>query len=309
MIQRLRPIALLAAALLLGSVVMWAAPRARASSAPALTAAYSVKQVTLRTVDGVLLDGILYQPAAHPHPAAFLLVHGFGGNFYEAFFPPLAQAVARQGYVCLALNMRDHDTGPKVSDFRDNEADIAAGAAYLRKLGFPKLVLLGHSMGTNRVLYFHAATRDSGTLATVLVAGPGNLFQWNVWQFGQEKAQTTVSEALKLQAAGQEQQLMLVDLGPLGKALYTARYLLSLRGPDARSDPYKNIQNVSNPILIVQGTADRLVEQGIADRLKRAAKPGVRVDLIYLDGADHAFKGQEAVLAQRILAWLKDVVP
>ena len=51
----------------------------------------------------------------------------------------------------------------------------------------------------------------------------------------------------------------MVDLGPIGKALYTARYLLSIRGPDRRSNPYTNLAKVKNPILIVQGTADKLV--------------------------------------------------
>ncbi len=152
-------------------------------------------------------------------------------------------------------------------------------------------------------------SRDPTIAATLLVSGPGNLFDWNVWQLGREKAQASVDEALKMQATGHEQQLMLVDLGPLGKALYTPRYLLSLRGPKARSDPYQNIQRLKNPILVVQGTADKLVELSTADRLKRAATSSLRVDLISFEAADHSFRGQEAILAQRILAWLKETAP
>jgi fermentation-respiration switch protein FrsA (DUF1100 family) len=164
-------------------------------------------------------------------------------------------------------------------------------------------------MGTNRVLYYQAVTGDPSVVATVLVSGPGNLFEWNVWQFGRKKAQATVEEALTIETAGQVNQLMLVDLGPLGKALYTPRYLLSLRGPNARSDPYQNIQKVTNPILIVQGKADKLIEPDIGERLRRAATHSTPADSIYLEGADHAFKNQEAVLAERILAWLKKVAP
>jgi pimeloyl-ACP methyl ester carboxylesterase len=295
--------------LLLASFALGASFRPRPSSALASAAACSVEQVALRTTDGVVLQGILYRPTAHPRPIAFLLVHGFAANFYEAYFPSLALALAGQGYACLALNMRDHDAGPKVSDFADNEADIASAAAYLRELGHPKLALLGQSMGANRVLYYQAARRDPGIVATLLVAAPGNLFEWNVWQFGREKAQGTVDEALALQKAGREQQLMVIDLGPLGKALYTPRYLLSLRGPNARSDPYNNIQKVTNPILIVQGKADKLIDPGIAERLRRAGTSSARVNVIYLDGADHAFKNHEAVLNERILTWLQDVAP
>jgi pimeloyl-ACP methyl ester carboxylesterase len=279
------------------------------ASARTPKAAYSVEQVAVTTRDGVVLDGVLYRPVAKPRPSAILLVHGYGSNFYSEYFPELAQAAAEQGYASLTLNMRDHDAGPKMSDFADNEADIAAGVAYLRTRGHLRLVLLGQSMGTNRALYYQAATGDPNIVATVLVAGPGNLFEWNAWQFGRKKAQATVDEALAMQAAGQENQLMLVDLGPLGKALYTPRYLLSLRGPKARSDPYQNVQKLTDPILIIRGTADKLVEPGIAERLRRAAAHSARVDLIDLDGADHGFKKHEGVLAQRILAWLKEVAP
>jgi pimeloyl-ACP methyl ester carboxylesterase len=297
------------ATLLLLSGATWTALSSGQSQAPAPASPCSVEQVALRTADGLILNGVVYHPAATPRPFAILLVHGFGSNFYNEYFPLFARTAAEHGYATLALNMRDHDTGPKVSDFLDNEADIAAGLAYLRNLGHPKLVLLGQSMGTNRVLYYQASTSDPSVAATVLIAGPGNLFEWNVWQFGRKKAQAIVDEALTIQAAGHEQQLMLVDLGPLGKSLYTARYLLSLRGPKARSDPYQNIQKVTNPILIVQGTADKLVDPGTATRLKRAATSSPKADLISIDGANHSYRGQEVVLAQRILAWLKEAAP
>jgi pimeloyl-ACP methyl ester carboxylesterase len=272
-------------------------------------ATYSVHQVAVTARDGIALDGILYQPTARHRPAALLLVHGYGSNFYNGYFPQLAQAAAEQGYASLALNMRDHDTGPKVSDFTDNEADIAAGVAYLHQLNYSRLVLLGQSMGTNRVLYYQASTSDPSIVATVLVAGPGNLFDWNAWQFGRKKAQATVDEALAIEAAGQEKQLMLVDLGPLGKALYSPRYLLSLRGPNAQSDPYRNIQKVAVPILIVRGTADKLVEPGVAERLRDSAKHSTRVDLEEVDGADHGFRKQEGALIQHVLGWLEKVAP
>ncbi len=305
----LKPVTSFAVTLFLVSAATWAAISSRHSPAPAPTPACSVEQVALPSAGGAMLDGVLYRPVVKPRSIAILLVHGFGSNFYSAYFPLFARTAAEQGYVSLALNMRDHDTGPKVSDFVDNEADISTGLAYLRRMGHSKLVLLGQSMGTNRVLYYQAATGDSTIGATVLVSGPGNLFEWNVWQLGRKYAQATVDEALTLQSAGHEQQLMLVDLGPLGKALYTARYLLSLRGPNARSDPYQNIRKVIDRILIIQGTADRLIEPGVAERLQRAATSSSKADLIYIEGADHSFKNHEAVLAQRVLAWLKEVAP
>jgi pimeloyl-ACP methyl ester carboxylesterase len=291
-----------------GVVLLYALAAAGLATQPAKPAVM-LEQVRLKTADGVALDGVVYRPAGKPGPVALMLVHGFGGNFYGAYFPYLGQAAAQQGILALALNMRDHDTGPKTSDFTDNRSDVATGVEYLHTQGAGKVVLLGQSMGTNRVLFYQAASGDPTIAATVLVSGPGNLFQWNVWQFGKKKAQETVDVALRMQAEDRGRELMLVDLGPLGKALYTPRYLVSLRGPNARSDPYQNIQKVKNPILILQGKSDKLIEPEIAERLRKAAANNIKVDAMYVEGADHGFSLQHAVLAERVLTWIKSVLP
>ena len=280
---------------------------AQAPPAPVpATGACSSELVTLRTADGVRLQGIVFH-APKPRPSAMLLVHGYAGTFYGAYFAKLGEAAAKAGYDTLSLNMRDHDAGPKKSSFNDNQADIAAGAAYLRQLSHKRLVLLGQSMGTNRVLYYQAASGDPDIAATILVSGPGDLFDWNVWQFGKEKAQAQVDEALKLQQAGREEELMMVDLGPLGKALYTARYLLSMRGPDRRSNPYPNLAKVKNPVLIVQGTADKLIAPDIGKRLQAAAGP--TAVLATIEGAEHGFDNHEPELIGKILGWLNTLAP
>lgn len=283
----------------------WAAARAEPARVSA-GAPCSTEMVTLSASDGTHLQGIVFR-VAKPNAAALLLVHGYGGNFYEAYFPKLAEAAAQAGYETLALNMRDHDAGPKKSSFADNKADIAAAAAYLRQLGHKRLVLLGQSMGTNRVLYYEAASSDPDIAATILVSSPGDLFEWNVWQFGKEKAQAAVDAALNLRRAGREEELMLVDLGPLGKALYTARYLLSLRGPERLSNPYVNVALVKNPILIVQGGNDRLIPPDVGKRLQMAAGPAAT--LATIEGAGHGFENYESSLSEKVLGWLNKVAP
>jgi pimeloyl-ACP methyl ester carboxylesterase len=266
------------------------------------------EQLVLRTEDGVRLHGVLYR-AATPRKTALLLVHGFGGEFYGGYFTSLSQAAAREGYTTAAVNMRDHGGGAKTSDFTDNRPDLAAATAYLRQQGFTRLVLLGQSMGTNRVLFYQAATADPNIAATVLIAGPGDLFEWNVRQLGRDKAQATVDEALKLRAAGRDGELMLIEMGPLGKQLYTPQYLLSMRGPQRKSNPYENIARVKNRVLIIRGTADKTVPADIAQRLQKSANPASRAEVIEIQGAAHGFAGHEAQVADAVLGWLKKVAP
>ncbi|HYA63779.1 MAG TPA: alpha/beta fold hydrolase [Candidatus Sulfotelmatobacter sp.] len=296
--------------LLHATLVLWAPwALAQVPASPISTSgACSSELVTLRAADGVRLQGIVFR-ASKPRENALLLIHGYAGNFYEAYFPKFADAAVHAGYDTLALNMRDHDAGPKKYSFTDNQADIAAGVAYLHELGHKRLILLGQSMGTNRVLYYQAASGDKDIAATVLVSGPGDLFEWNVWQFGREKAQATVDEALKLQQGGRQEELMLVDLGPIGKALYTARYLLSLRGPDRLSNPYQNLAKIKNPILIVQGAADKLIPKDVGRRLQMAAPTDSAPLLVSIEGAGHSFENYESVLSDKVVGWLNTVAP
>jgi RNA polymerase sigma-70 factor (ECF subfamily) len=59
-----------------------------------------------------------------------------------------------------------------------------------------------------------------------------------------------LAEAHGWMQEGRGAELMQIDLGPLGKALYSARHLVSLRGPETRSAPFQNIAKVRVPILM-----------------------------------------------------------
>jgi pimeloyl-ACP methyl ester carboxylesterase len=158
------------------------------------------------------------------------------------------------------------------------------------------------------VLHVAAEARDPRLRALVLVAGPGNAFEWNVRLFGKERATAVLEEAQRLQAAGRGRELMLVDLGPLGRALYSADHLVSLRGPATRSDPYRNVASVTVPVLVVHAGADRLVDPDVARRLRAAATAAPRADLLEVPGADHAFSRHQATLADAVERWLADAL-
>ena len=260
--------------------------------------------VQIQTEDGVSLAGLLRQPEQEGSRAGVVMVHGYGGNFYSDVMSFLPRALAARGVTTLAVNMRDHDLDPKRNRFEESRLDIAAAVNYLARRGPGPLLLYGHSMGTNRVLYYLAATRDPRVTAAILAGPPGNLFEWNAKMFGRDHACRVVSEAQDLVAAGQGDQWMLVDLGPLGKALYTANHLVSLRGPQTLSDPFRNIAQVTRPVLVVHGLADRLADPVVANELRRNAPQAEQVTVSLIPGADHSFRGHEKALEEVISTWL-----
>ena len=260
--------------------------------------------ICIKTEDGISLTGLLYQPQQGEIRAGVVMIHGYGGNFYTDVMSFLPQSLAARGMAALAINMRDHDLGPKRDRFEESRLDIAAAVNELARRGIRPIFLYGHSMGTNRVLYYLAATGDPRVAGAILTGPPGNLFEWNARVFGREAASRVLLEAQELVAAGRGDQWMVVDLGPLGKALYSANHVVSLRGPSSLSDPFRNIAQVTRPILIVHGLADRLADPAVADELRRHAPAADQVKVILIAGAEHSFRDHEKPLEEAIYTWL-----
>lgn len=267
-----------------------------------------IESIRLQTTDGTWLSGVLRQPHPKQAQVGVLMVHGYGGNFYSGIMNFLPEALAEQGFTTLALNMRDHDLGPKKNLFEENLQDIATGVEEMIRRRHNDLFLYGHSMGTNRVLYYLAETQDPRISGIILTGPPGNLFQWNVRAFGLKAASAVLRRAQELQAAGKGDSWMLIDLGPLGKTLYTANHVVSLRGPATRSDPFANIVGVTKPVLIVHGLADRLADPSVADKLKNSAVAESQVKVVKLAGADHRFHNHEEELEEIITKWLVEQI-
>ncbi len=278
------------------------------SIAGAQPPAISTEFIRLTTADGVETAGLVYAPVGRAPRGGVALVHGYASNFYSGSPGHLSPGLATRGFATIAINMRDHDAGPKTTLFEENRLDEQAAVDELSRRGIAPVALVGASLGTNRVLFYVAETQDPRIRAVVLLAGPGNAFEWNVRRFGRAAATRSLEEAERLRAAGRGKELMVVDLGPLGKVLYSADHLVSLRGPQTKSDPFRNVAQVKMPILLVYGTADGLVDLEVGRRLKAAAAQASRVDLVEIAGADHAFSHHREELASVVEHWLGEVL-
>ena len=138
---------------------------------------FDVDLIRLQTDDCVKLPGILRRPHIAKSNTCVVMVHGYSGNFYSGIMDFLPEALADRGFATLALNMRDHDRGPKKNRFEENRYDIATAVDKMALLGYHSIFLHGHSMGSTRVLYYVAATRDVRIKGILLTGPPGNLFE------------------------------------------------------------------------------------------------------------------------------------
>src|SRR5213593_4221360 len=119
-----------------------------AAAAHAQPAPVSTEFIRLTTADGRATAGLVYAPIGRSPRAGLALVHGYGGNFYSGTTGHLSRALAERGFATIAVNMRDHDAGPKTTLVEENRWDEQAAVDELARRGIAPVALLGESLGT-----------------------------------------------------------------------------------------------------------------------------------------------------------------
>jgi uncharacterized protein len=141
---------------------------------PPADAAHPAKMTVLHIpTHGVLVNGLVYQPAgAGPHPT-LVIFHGLPGNEKNL---DLAHAVRRAGWNAVTFNYRGSWGSPGAFRFAQNLEDADAVLAYLRDpktaalLGIDtrRIALAGHSMGGWVVAL--TAAHDKGLIGAILIS-------------------------------------------------------------------------------------------------------------------------------------------
>lgn len=147
---------------------------------------YRERLVYTWSEDGCFLEGVLIQPE-QPLPGRLPLVwvHGMNGCFYEPQVVAIGRELAELGHTFVCGNNRGHDSGA-IMGLRDGRTflagatwelfdecpyDIAGWLGYTVELGFPRVALLGHSLGAHKVGYYQARRRDP-RVAGLIAASP-----------------------------------------------------------------------------------------------------------------------------------------
>src|SRR5205814_6582366 len=102
-----------------------------------------------------------------------VVIHGISLNHAVGLNLELCAILAAQGVLGLSVDMRWHDGYDdgvlRDTTFEDTLPDVRAAVQLLADRGADRVVLLGHSLGSQRIAYYHAATRDPRIAGLVFV--------------------------------------------------------------------------------------------------------------------------------------------
>ena len=266
---------------------------------------------SIRTEDGVLLHGAFFEPKT-TGPVAALLTHGGWGNFYTGLGRFLPGALASSGIACLSLNNRGHDYGT-VADgepcigllreqFEDSPKDIAAGLLFLKKRGYRRLALIGHSYGSAKAAYSQFLEPDPDVEALILCTPPA--LMRDVWKYYLHVSyDEAVREATRLIDAGQGERFVIFQHEGPAPIIATARTFLSVWGPNTAHDVRKFIGEITKPLLVTVCEDDWMCLDFSRSVYENAGQAEPR-ELVVLSGGDHYYNEVELPLENAICDWL-----
>src|SRR5204862_4333194 len=136
----------------------------------AMADTHTERLVTTQTDDGYLLEGAQFTPV-EPDPRGSVVVwmHGFTGRFYEHHTVAIGRRLADRGHTFITGNNRGHDLGAVIQatnggpglragawweDVGDCRFDFAAWIGFGARLGTPRVVLAGHSLGAYKAVTY-----------------------------------------------------------------------------------------------------------------------------------------------------------
>lgn len=265
-----------------------------------------VDLVSLRTADGVLLQGVLAGPA--DAEAAVLAVHGACGNFYSGPPAALLAAAPARGLRVLSANLRSHDLGslgdgePCIgfvrSRFLHGLLDLDAALAFLLERGVRRVVVVAHSYGGVLALRW-LGERSPAEVVGAAVASAGAGIRDTAHWFVDAPLDHVRALAAAAVAAGEPHRLLALSSSAPMPTTVEAATLLDLWGRDDTLAAATYATGLRLPLLVVAGRKEPPVYRERAAEAAAAAADG---EYLLLD-ADHYYAEDPAAFAEAVLGW------
>jgi len=281
------------------------------------------------TKDGIPLEGLFFKPKRKGRIAAIWL-SGLTGRFSSS--PErtltLARVLSNKGIAFAVFDHRGQGTintlkrklkkktkyilaGTTFERFEHCVFDIDAMIRFLRKKGYKKIFLLGHSTGANKIAYHYWKTNGRGAAGLALLGPLSDIPAFKKLLGKKYRQALKWAEAM----VKNKKRKALLPQSFLGDTFYAAERFLSIAKEGSREDtfPYYNskrkfywAKKIRVPTLVIIGEKEQYADRPVTEIMKAFKKqilPKWFTGKI-LKGADHGFAGKEKELARTIATWI-----
>lgn len=283
----------------------------------------------IQTEDGLRLQGVHY--ASENKSVCVFLVHGMSGNFIENYFAHiLGETLSLNGIGMIYGHNRgyshindiltkDNKTvrmGATYERFTECTYDIDTWIKRAKDLGYKKVVLLGHSLGCNKTIYFFSKNKPQDIIGVILASPPDmvGLFEKTKYQPNHKEL---LDEAKRNIQEGNPRKLvsgMVWDWYHLSSQTYidlsetngAVDNLPVLRNPNE----FLELANINVPILGLMGENDDIAIRTLSedlDLIASKAKGSPSFTKKFIAGANHTYDNKEKQFSDVILEWIQSL--
>jgi hypothetical protein len=250
-------------------------------------------------------------------------VHGACGNMFSAgYMETLARNCLTSNVNFLTINTSGHDCisegvfrgenygyfGGAISPFEYCVQDIA-GAVALAGSFSEKLVLIGHSLGCDRITYY---ARETGDLCPLVLISPCDSYRLHQNFLGEEKVHDQIA---RLKRVAVEDPFALLSKEEYGINNRGERYRIPVTRDTflsiANGPPFVQFRldipppfHLANRCLACIGGKDSLQTATPRQMFARISELFGECDHFLSATGDHEFAGGETELAEKLVSWI-----
>ena len=276
--------------------------------------------VEVETIDRIPLYGLFLE--AKNSKVVLINIHGTASNFYENdYMNPITKSLLKNGISVLSTNNRGASVmqvyphaGAALERFEDCILDIDSWIKFVLSKGYKKIILQGHSLGSEKAVYYMSKGKYKDKIKTVILLGPADSYG-NTCKLLKNKKELLIEEAKKLvKTRNGEQFLNTVwlchgNILPKGAASFLNFFSdgseLSKALPLRQGEDLGLYRKIKVPILVVIGDKKEYTVISIKEALKLMRIENKFAECYQIKNCNHDFEGREKELTKIISNFLR----
>lgn len=287
-----------------------------------------LERVYFNTEDEIELVGLLERPT-NPTKRVVISVHGMQSNCLKRREDILSKEISNAGVAYFAFNNRGAElmtytrktTGEKIlnggsvyEDVLDGYYDIKGAINKMLELGYTDIYLQGHSLGCTKIVYTYNKLKNENNVKNIkgiMLLSLVDIPDCQKYDLGDKYAE------MMEYAENKEKEGKLNDLMPIESFDHPICVRSYLRYFKYNKDidfarfwdkdyNFKELNNIQIPLFLRWGNVHDLVVQNLDDLIKflKSKIQNEKIDIGYIDGADHGYTGKEETLAKEIISFI-----
>lgn len=287
-----------------------------------------LERVYFNTEDEIELVGLLERPT-NPTKRVVISVHGMQSNCLKRREDILSKEISNAGVAYFAFNNRGAElmtytrktTGEKIlnggsvyEDVLDGYYDIKGAINKMLELGYTDIYLQGHSLGCTKIVYTYNKLKNENNVKNIkgiMLLSLVDIPDCQKYDLGDKYA------AMMEYAENKEKEGKLNDLMPIESFDHPICVRSYLRYFKYNKDidfarfwdkdyNFKELNNIQIPLFLRWGNVHDLVLQNLSNLIEilKSKIQNEKLDIGYIDGADHGYTGKEETLAKEIISFI-----